>query len=130
VIVAAAFPDIVVLPPDPDCRVSDALAVVDPSVITFAAASLNNWMVLPPPVAVIPPAPDAIVIRPLDPPIVVAAVPEAFIDVVPTDVNVVNVPAADAVPPMAGGDANTALRFEGCTARAVTPGTVAVPATA
>ncbi len=66
-------------------------------------------------------------------PIEIAVPPEAQ---VPPAVNVtvvaprvVNTPAAGVVPPVAGGAANTAARFDGCTARATRP-VDAVPATA
>ena len=48
VIVAATLPAIMVLPPEPDCNVNDALAVVEPIVITLAAAPVAILKVLTP----------------------------------------------------------------------------------
>src|SRR5579863_91868 len=116
--------------PVPACNVRAAAPVVEPIVTRFAAASLAIPTVLPPPVREKLPVPVAMVIAPVEPPIVVVAVPEALRLTVPTAVKLVNVPAAGVVPPMAGGAAKTAARLDGCTASAVTPGIVAVPATA
>ena len=69
--------------------------------------------VLPPPVKLKLPAPVAIVIAPDDPPMVVAAVPDALRLIVPTAVRAVKVAIPGVVPPIVGGAAKTAGRLAG-----------------
>ena len=99
---AATSPEIVVLPPDPDCNFKEALAVVEPRVTTFAASSLAIPTVFPAPTSEKFPVPTVTKIAPEEPPIVVAAVPEALINVVPTTVKAPNVvkPVTPRVPPI------------------------------
>ena len=107
VIVAAIFPAMTVLPPDPDCNVREAEAVVDPTVTTFAAPSLAIPTALPPPTNEKLPAPAVMVMAPEEPPITVVAVPVALRLTFPTAVRAVKVPAAGVPDPVAGGLAKT-----------------------
>ena len=112
VIVVVVAPVIETLPV-PACKVKLAAPVWLPIVTRFAAASLAMPTVLPPPVSEKFPAPTATVIAPEEPPIVVAAVPDAFKLTVPTAVKAVEVTAAGVVLPKANGTAKIAAALEG-----------------
>src|SRR5260370_40882 len=96
----------VIIPLVKDAPIFNAPAALEFAILTVVASA--PMLITVPPDAHVPPAVNVTVVAP----------------------KVVNTAAAGVVPPIAGGAAKTADKLEGCTARAVTPGTVAVPATA